>query len=49
MLDMVLRMWMAAVLATMSISYGLHSVREMRTAVLWFFNHKDGQDQSTKP
>lgn len=48
MLDMVLRMWMAAALATMSITYGLHAVSEMRAAVSWLI-HKDGRDQSTKP
>lgn len=48
MLDMVLRMWMAATFATMMIFYGLHFATEMREAVSWFY-HRDGSDQSTKP
>ncbi len=48
MLDMVLRLWMAATFATMTIFYGLHFVSEMREAVSWY-HQKDGLDQSTKP
>jgi hypothetical protein len=48
MLDMVLRVWMAATFATMMIFYGLHFATEMREAVSWFY-HRDGSDQSTKP
>lgn len=43
MLGLIFKVWMAATLATMSISYGLHSVRLVREAVQGF-THKDGLD-----
>jgi hypothetical protein len=49
MYNMVLKWAVIATYASMTIIYGLHFAAEMKEAVPWFKDHRDGSDHPTKP
>jgi len=49
MFGMVTKWVVIATYASMTIIYGLHFATEIKEAVPWFKDHRDGSDDATKP